>query len=103
MITSRGHIQSPTRPARPVTRPATNEREEGEGGGRRGRGHDNDLVSRGHIQRHPRGQHDQSPAAQRVRGGEGRGKGRKRGGHERHSQPPAIHVASTTSHPRRSV
>ena len=46
---------------------------EGEGEGRGG-GHDNDLVSHGqhdHISSHPRGQHDQSPASQRVRAGEG--------------------------------
>ena len=52
---SHDHIQSPTRPARPVTRLAAGERGEGEGGGKGGR-HDNDLVTRGqhdHIQSRP--------------------------------------------------
>ena len=71
---SHDHIQSPTPPARPVTRLATGEREEGKG--RKGGGgmittlfH---AASTTTTSSHPRGQHDQSPASQRVRR---RGKG----------------------------
>ena len=86
-------IQSPTRPAHPVTTTPS----------------------------HPRGQHDQSPASQRVRGKRGKGGGRRGGGacsRGQHDQsaalervrggrgeeaggiiPPAIYMASTTSHP----
>ena len=71
---SHDHIQSPTPPARPVTRLATGERGEGEGG-EGGGGMVTTLfqaASTTTTSSHPRGQHDQSPASQRVRR---RGKG----------------------------
>ena len=37
-LVSRSHIQSPTRPARPATRPATGERGEGRGKAEKGGG-----------------------------------------------------------------
>ena len=74
---SHDHIQSPTRPARPVTRLATGERGEGKGG-QEGR-HDNDLVTRG---QHDRIQSRPQPArpVTRLATGERRERGGGRGG-----------------------
>ena len=71
---------------RPVIRPATGEKggREGEGGGRGG-GMITTLFHAASTttSSHPRGQHDQSPAPQRVRGGrEGEGGGSGGGGHD---------------------
>ena len=116
---SHDHIQSPTPPARPITRLATGERGEG-AGGEGGGGMITTLsqaASTTTTSSHPRGQHDQSPASQRVRR---RGKGGHCGQHhhiespvthtasttggsggddEATASPPAIYTASTTSHP----
>ena len=71
---SHDHIQSPTRPARPVTRIATGERGEGEGGGKGG-GMITTLLHAANTttSSHDHSQHDQSPGSQRVRGGRGEG------------------------------